>query len=151
MERELWPVLYRLVMGAGASFRQKGVVYQPHVLVLVLLWGALHDRPRRWACASANWSTTTLRPAGLPDPATLSRRLRSIAVGMLLRDLLSRLRDLLPAPLLSIVDGMPLAIGGAGHDPDARDGHGAGKFARGYKLHAIGGAARPPRRSPSSR
>lgn len=57
MERELWPELYRLVRQLGCEVRQKGVRYQPWVIALVVLWAALHDRPRNWACDSRNWSS----------------------------------------------------------------------------------------------
>jgi hypothetical protein len=144
MGRELWPRVYHFVMAVGATVRQADVTFQPHVLVLVLLWAALHDRPLSWACREANWSTTALRPAGLPCASTLSRRLRSVAVGVLLRAAADRLRDLMPAPLVQAVDGKPLPIGGAGHDPDARNGYGAGKIARGYKLHAVWGGRPMP-------
>ena len=41
------------------------------------------------------------------------------------------LRDVLPARLVQALDGKPLPVGGASHDPDARNGHGAGKIAKG--------------------
>jgi hypothetical protein len=75
MERELWPRLYHLVMEVGQTLRLTDVTYQPHIIVLVFLWAALHARPVSWACDKRNWATTTLRPATLPDPSTLSRRL----------------------------------------------------------------------------
>src|SRR5207249_2686391 len=49
MERELWPSLYRTVRQAAGEFRQKYVQYQPWAVAAVLLWAALHDRPRAWA------------------------------------------------------------------------------------------------------
>src|SRR3954452_12488453 len=78
MERELWPRLYRLAQEAAAAVRQKGVSYQPGLIVTVLLWAAIHDRPIAWACRPAHWSTTSLRPARLPSPSTMSRRARSL-------------------------------------------------------------------------
>ena len=137
MELELWPQLYHLVMAVGGSIRQVNVSYQPHILVLVHLWAALHDRPACWACDPRHWKTTTLQPGRLPAPSTLSRRLRSLAVGVLMRTLATRLRDVVPPRLVQILDGKPLPVGGASHDPDARNGHGAGKIAKGYKLHAV--------------
>jgi hypothetical protein len=139
MERQLWPALYHLVMTVGGAVRQVGVTYQPHIIVLVHLWAALHDRPASWACDPRHWAPTTLRPAALPAPATISRRLRSLAVGVLMRALTEPLREVLPARLVQALDGKPLPVGGASHDPDARNGHGAGKIAKGYKLHAIWG------------
>ena len=75
MERELWPVLYRLLQETAADFHQKYVQIQPWILVAVLLWAALHDRPVSWACQPRHWSTTTLRPWRLPSDATMSRRI----------------------------------------------------------------------------
>ena len=144
MERELWPPLYRLVCDAGASVRQAGVTFQPHIVVAVLLWAALHDRPLCWACDGRHWAGTTLRPAGLPSPATRSRRLKSIAVGVLMRLLADRARDADEPQLVAILDGKPPPVGGASHDPDARNGHGAGKIAKGYKRHAVWGGRPMP-------
>ena len=81
MERELWPPLYRLLRATAKDFHQKYVQYQPWVLVAVLLWTALHDRPVSWACQRRHGSTTTLRPWTLPSASTLSRRLDGVAVG----------------------------------------------------------------------
>jgi Transposase DDE domain len=144
MERELWPAIYRRVMGAADAVRQVNVTFQPHIIVLVFAWAALHDRPVGWACLPRNWSTTTLRPAGLPSPSTLSRRLKSIAVGVLMRHIEGLLRAATIPGIVQVIDGKPLPVGGASHDPDARNGHGAGKIAKGYKLHAIWGRAAVP-------
>ena len=78
MERELWPPLYRLLRDVAKDFHQKYVQYQPWVLVAVMLWAALHDRPVCWACQRRHWSTTTLKPPRLPSPSTLSRRLDAV-------------------------------------------------------------------------
>jgi Transposase DDE domain len=137
MERELWPPLYHLLRDVAKDFRQKYVQHQPWVLVAVLLWAALHDRTVGWACQRRHWSTTTLKPRRLPSPSTLSRRVDSVATGLLWRALEQRLRDGGPPALLAFVDGKPLPIGGNGKDPDARFGRGAGATANGYKLHAI--------------
>src|SRR6516162_1891811 len=137
MERELWPLLYRHLKAVAKDFSQKYVQYQPWVLVAVLLWAALHDRPVSWACQKRHWSTTTLKPHRLPSPSTLSRRLDSVGVGLLWHALEQRLRDSGPPALVAFVDGKPLPVGGNSKDPDARFGRGAGCTAKGYKLHAI--------------
>ena len=137
MERELWPPLYRAVRGVAQRFRQKYVSFQPWVLVALLLWAALHDRPLAWACRPRNWSTTQLRPPRLPHPGTLSRRLDGLAVGAFLRQLERDLRDRGERRLLSLLDGKPLAVSGVSKDPDAAWGRGAGGKAKGYKLHTL--------------
>ena len=137
MERELWPRLYQAVWQVGCRVKQKGGVYQPWVIVAVILWGALHERPRNWACQQKNWSTTTFRPLKLPSPSVLSRRADSVGVGLSWRQLEETLRGTACGGMLSIVDGKPLFVGGCSKDPDARFGYGAGMHGRGYKLHTI--------------
>jgi hypothetical protein len=136
VERELWPSLYRLLKEVAKDFSQKYVQYQSWVLVAVLLWAALHDRPVGWACQPRHWSTTTLRPPRLPSPATMSRRIDGVAVGLLLRALEQRLRDSGQQRLITFLDGKPLTVGGASKDKDARFGRAARGMAKGYKLHA---------------
>jgi hypothetical protein len=136
MERELWPPLYHLVTEVAASVRQKGVRFQPGLIVTVFFWAALHDRPVEWACDWRNWNTR-LRPFTLPSPSTMSRRLNDIAVAVILRQIEDRLRESRPPDLVQVIDGKPLVVGGLSHDPDARCGHGAGRLAKGYKLATI--------------
>lgn len=140
MERELWPVLYQVVQQVGRQVYQKGVRYQPWILASVILWAALHDRPRGWACVEKNWSTTTHRPLQLPSQSVFSRRADSVGMGLFWRMLEDALRGTLPPGLLSIVDGKPLFVGGFSKDPDARTGYGAGFMGKGYKLHTIWGS-----------
>jgi hypothetical protein len=144
MERELWPRLYYLVMEAGEALRLTDVTYQPHIVLLVFLWAALHDRPVRWACDERNWATTTLRPASLPSASTLSRRLRRVDTAMLVRSLVAKAREEGDPRLVSVIDGKPLPVGGASGDPEARCGRGAGMRARGYKLFAVLGGRPAP-------
>jgi hypothetical protein len=137
MERELWPSLYRMLRETAKDFRQNYVQYQPWVLVAVMLWAALHDRPVRWACQPRHWNTTRLRPWRLPSPSTLSRRIDHVGVGLFWRALEQRLRDSGAPALVAFVDGKPLPVGGNSKDPDAHFGRGAGCVAKGYKLHAV--------------
>src|SRR5262249_32571382 len=137
MERELWPLLYRIIRATAADFHQKYVQLQPSVVVLVLLWAALHDRSVAWACQGRHWSTTTLRPGRLPSESTMSRRVDSVAVGLFWNAVEQRLRASGPPALVAFVDGKALPIGGCSKDPDACFGRGAGCTAKGYKLHAI--------------
>jgi hypothetical protein len=121
----------------GGEVKQKRVIYQPWVLVAVILWSALHDRPRNWACQSKNWSSTTLRPLHLPSASTLSRRADAVGLGLFLRRLEEVLRGTDANGWICIVDGKPLFVGGCSKDPDVRWGYGAGMRGKGYKLHAI--------------
>jgi hypothetical protein len=137
MERELWPPLYHALRTVAKDFHQKYVSYQPWVLVAILLWAALHDRPVSWACQARHWSTTKLRPMRLPSRSVLSRRLDKLPVGALLHALEQYLRDRQQRGLLAFLDGKPLPVSGVSKDKDAGFGRGAGCKAKGYKLHTF--------------
>jgi hypothetical protein len=138
MEHELWKILYPLVREVGSQFHQKYKQIPGWVVLVTMLWAALHDRPVSWACQLINWATNKLRPEHLPSPATMSRRVDGVAMGLLWRAVEERLRGAgEPASLLACLDGKPLPVGGYTKDPDARYGRGAGVMAKGYKLHAV--------------
>jgi hypothetical protein len=137
MERELWPLLYRLIRRVANDFSQKNVRYQPWVVVAVSLWAALHDRPLSWACNPKNWSSASLRPCCLPSPSTLSRRAHSVATGVFRRALEQTIRDSQEPALLAFLDGKPLSVPAISGDPDAGFGRGAGEKSKGYKLHTV--------------
>jgi hypothetical protein len=139
MERELWPLLYRAVGEVARGFSQKYVQIPAWVLLLTLLWAALHDRPIAWACRKTNWATTRLRPDRLPSPATMSRRIDRVGTGLLWRAVEERLRtqSATHPGLVAFLDGKALPVGGASKDPDARYGRAAGGMAKGYKLHTV--------------
>lgn len=137
MERELWPRLYHVIREVGHRFHQKYVQYQPWVIVLVLAWAVLHDRPVSWACEAKNWRTTTLRPLQLPSDSTISERARAASLAAFLREVDDTFRRTLPPHLAALLDGKSLCVGGATQDQTARYGRAAGVMAKGYKLHAI--------------
>jgi hypothetical protein len=143
MERELWPPLYPALRAVAKDFCQKYVSYHPWVLVAVLCWAAVHDRPLSWACNPRHWSTTRLRPARIPSAATLSRRVDGLAVGAFLRLVEQPLRERGDRRLLALLDGKPLPVSGVSKDREARWGRGAGGKAKGYKLHTLWSAGRP--------
>ena len=63
---------------------------------------------------------------------------------MLMRALVQRMRQGEDPRLIALIDGKPLPVGGASHDPEARCGRGAGMWAKGYKLYAIWGGRPVP-------
>jgi hypothetical protein len=136
MERELWPILYRALGAVSADQHQNKVRYQPWVIVATLLWAALHDRPRGWACQSEHWDTTPLRPDRVPSPSTVSRRARRPEVTNLLDRLTAQLRGTGTPAWTLMIDGKPLPVGRCSKDPDAH----SNQHGKGYKLHMIWGA-----------
>ena len=138
MERELWWRLYRHLRGAARDVDQEYVQHHPRVIAAVLVWAARHDRPLAWACRAGSWRGR-LRPDPLPDPSTVSRRLRRTGFLVFANRLGERLRGAGPPAYFLIADGKPLVVGTHSKDRDARPGRVSGGFARGYRLHALWG------------
>jgi len=137
MECELWKRLYGVVRATAKGSRRPSVQFSDAVVVLVLLWAALHDRPIRWACQFPNWTGTRLRPLRLPSEATMSRRLETSSVSTFRAALAERVRATGDPGLIMIIDGKSLTVGGCSKDPDAKYGRATRGMARGYKLHCI--------------
>jgi hypothetical protein len=139
MECELWPQLYRIVVRAGRKMPRARVRYGDALIVLVLLWSCLHDRPVGWGCHARNWTSTRARPVQLPSDSTVSRRLCSTRVLALMQVIEKDLRGTALPSLWKILDGKCLIISSGSKDPDARSGHAVRGMALGYKLHVIYG------------
>lgn len=134
MERQLFAHVWdELVVLAGRHPRGKKQ-YSDVQIVGVYLWAVLHDRPVCWACQESAWPADRPWFWQLPSPATMSRRLRTYGVWLVLAQLASGLRAQFPSGLLKIVDAKPLVVGAASKDKDARRGYAAGSMAKGYRL-----------------
>lgn len=136
MERELWRLIAWALKRLPPRWPTRAV-YDNRAVLAVAIWAALHDRPIVWACQRVNWPPQAWRRR-LPDQSTMSRRLRDPALlddqerlVMILQRRLQRRGSTL------IVDGKPLAVSEFTADPEAVTGWGAGRHAKGYKLHAI--------------
>lgn len=137
MEDQVWWRLYDLVIELGRTHSRYRKQFSDSWIVLVFLWSVLHDRPRCWACQEENWDETHLQGRDLPSRRTLSRRLGSLSVQLLLQQAQNALREGFPGSRLKWIDSKPLPVGNASKDRDARYGHSAGGKARGYKLHMV--------------
>jgi hypothetical protein len=135
MERDIW-TLIRAALRRLPRTRRRNEVYSDAQVLAVLLWAALHDRPVSWACERRNWPMQAWRRK-LPDQSTMSRRLRKPATMLALRQLAYLLQEDRSPGEVVVIDGKPLEVSEHTSDPDARQGRGAGRFARGYKLHVI--------------
>lgn len=151
MEAKLYDALYRLCYKTAHVPRRPRELYDDRWVVMVHLWGVLHDRCQSWACDPRNWPEKLLdRP--LISQSRLSRRLRTVGVQQLIERLLSAATALLDnhrtvgdaspmastAPLVKTIDSKPLTVGAYSKDADAKRGRVAnGQLARGYRLHAV--------------
>jgi hypothetical protein len=137
MEGQWFKVLYILIWELGKHrWGKKGQVFSDAKIALVAIWAAVHDRPMSWACRRANWHGQCPW-AMLPSQPTMSRRLRTIGVWLILLQAFNALNEQLPADMYKRIDAHPLPVGGASKDRQAKSGYGAGYLCRGYKLHEI--------------
>ena len=147
MERELWPLLYRLLGEVATAFHQKYVHLQPGPIAAVVLWAAIHDRSVSWACDPAHWDTAGAdRPARLPSASTVSRRADAVAVGLLLRAVEARIRGAGGPALVAVIDGKPLPVGGTARTRGRRSAGRPGAWPRGTSSTPCGRTGRSRRR-----
>lgn len=144
MERELWNLLYEMARRLDSPWGSWK--YSTSDVVVVYLWGVLHDRPMSWTVVKANWPED-LCPSHLPSQATLSRRMRHSDAQRLMTAIeqvwlaLSGVAGLLP---VRVIDGKPLGVSNVSRDIDAGYGRGAGGMQKGYKLYAVWGSGPLP-------
>lgn len=137
MERERFARMRMVLMRVAAGHHDNSrCSHRDSVILLLLLWAALHRKPVSWACDPLRWPAD-LRPRRLPSQPTMSRRLRCHTTLELLERWLRATRDRLPRTGVKVIDAKVLTIGGCGKDPDAAIGYGAGRMAKGYKLHWV--------------
>jgi hypothetical protein len=139
MEGELFESLYRVLRRQATlrkGLRVRGRVFSDEVILLVYFWSVSHDRPRCWACRRENWPAS-MAWLNLPSESTLSRRMRSVSVMLLLAGVYQTLAARHVPGLLRRVDSRPLCVGGFSKDRDAKRGYGAGQVVRGYKLFCL--------------
>jgi hypothetical protein len=143
MERELWNLLYHVVMKLDSQHGDWK--YSSGDIVVVYLWAVLHDRPQSWAVLKSNWSLD-LCPKHLPSQSCLSRRLRRQEVQQLMTAVEEAWLGIacMEQHWLKVIDGKPLSVSNVSKDADASYGRGAGGKQKGYKFFAIWGVGPLP-------
>jgi hypothetical protein len=139
-EQDRWKRIYRQVSVAAGIDHNTHHTYCDCLIVGVLLWSALNDRPVSWACARCHWPGP-IRPPALASQTCMSRRLRTASVAAVLQRSYGQLRDQLPSGMLKFIDAKPLPVGGCSKDADALYGRAASCKAKGYKLFVLQDAA----------
>jgi hypothetical protein len=136
MENELWKKVYQYVFEIVKNKSIKRATYSHADIILTYLWAVINDRPVYWACKKKNWPIY-YRKRKLPNPSTMTRRLRSSEIQMLLKQIERSLIGKFPRSICRWIDAKPLPVGGASKDKHAAFGFGASIIAKGYKLFAI--------------
>ncbi len=112
MENELWKKVYQLVTNVAKGKTLKRATYSHADIVLTYLWAVLHDRPIYWSCKKCNWPIY-YRRRSLPNPSTMTRRLRTQQIQTLLKNIEQHLVNLLPESICRWIDAKPLTISSA--------------------------------------
>jgi len=136
MEAELWKQVYKLVTQMAKGKTLKRATYTDGDIILTYMWAVLHDRPIYWACKKSSWPIY-YRRRPLPDPSTMTRRLRRAGLQRLLCDIEKSLVNRFPRSVCRWIDAKPLVIGGCSKDKQSAFGFGASCIAKGYKLYAV--------------
>jgi hypothetical protein len=137
MEAELWKQVYELVTKIGKCKTIKRATYSDAEIILTYMWAVLHDRPIYWACKKGSWPIY-YRSRPLPNPSTMTRRLRKPPLQRLLREIEKGLVNRFPRSTCRWIDGKPLPIGGSSKDKQSAFGFGGSSVCKGYKLYAVG-------------
>lgn len=137
MNRQVWRALISAIRSADRRVPRTGRSprFADQQIVKMYLWSVWHDRPLCWACDREHYNGW-YRPRQLPSVSQFCRRMKTTRIQTMLEAVNDHLTRTSAPATLSFFDGKPLPISDYSGDPDARDGHGAGKFQRGYKLHA---------------
>jgi len=139
MDECVWKVIRLAIRSADRSIPQLGrrPRYADHLIVRMFFWSAAHDRPLCWACRRVSYNRI-MRPRDLPSVSQFCKRLKTARVERVIvrvHELLSGIDE----PIgLAFIDGKALPVSESSKDPDAKTGHGNGRFSRGYKVHALG-------------
>ena len=144
MDRDSWKLVADTVRACARQLPKprRRPLYPDSLVALMVLWAVAHDRCMSWACKRSSYNGL-FRPRRLPSVSRFTRRAAGPRVMRILQRVHGRLAgDVSWIGGVSYVDGLPLRIGVAGRDPDARRGKVMGGYARGYKLHVIVGPDR---------
>lgn len=135
-EQDRWWRLYQFIRKICPIDHNLLHTHPDSLIVGVLLWAAINERPIDWARRRENWPGL-IRPKALPSQSCMSRRLRTCTVAQLLERTYTALREELPCGMVKYIDAKPLPVGGCSKDRDARYGRAASGKAKGYKLYAV--------------
>lgn len=136
MQSELWKKAYQYVDEIVQNKTIKRAKYSHSEIIITYLWAVINDRPVYWACKKKNWPIY-YRKRKLPNPSTMTRRLRSTPIQKLLKEIESTLVNKFPPSVCRWIDAKPLPIGGSSKDKQAMFGYGASTISKGYKLYAV--------------
>lgn len=138
MEHQLWKAIVTILGELCKKVKPAAFHFSNADIIKVFYWALIHDRPVSWACQRTSWPPH-LRKQVLPSNTTMSRRLRTRSVVVLLKQMEDRVIAPQRPNYYWMIDGKSMVIGGCSKDRQAGYGRAARGKAKGYKLHVIRG------------
>lgn len=134
-----WKVIRLAIRSADRSIPRAGrrPLYGDQLIVRMFFWAAAHDRPLCWACRRRSYNRV-MRPRSLPSVSQFCKRLKTDRIERLIRRVHELFAGLDEPISLAFIDGKALPVSESSKDPEAKTGHGNGRFSRGYKVHTLG-------------
>lgn len=139
MDQRVWKVIRLAIRSATRSMPRTGrrPIFGDQLIVRMFFWSVAHDRPLCWACRRSSYNRI-MRPRALPSISQFCKRLKAAHIEQIIARVSELLAGLDEPIALAFIDGKALPVSESSKDPDAKTGHGNGRFSRGYKVHALG-------------
>ena len=137
MDRDIWQRIMRATRVAAAQVGSVGRrrKFSDLLVVRLYIWAVWQDRTLCWA-ADADHYGRLFRPRVIPSVSWLARRVRTPQVDAILQLVHNDLSEADRGSWVAYTDGKPLTVSPVSKDRDAKSGHVAGGYGKGYKLHA---------------
>lgn len=137
MDSHEWRIVYQKIREVDRQVERHGrqPVYPDRLIVAMYLWSVGHDRPLCWACERSHYSSL-FRPRRLPSVSQFCRRIKTARCQEILQGVHDALSERDTTSPLSFLDGRAFTVGPHSKDREATTGWAAGRFDRGYRLHA---------------
>lgn len=137
MDRDVWMIVMRATRSLGpAQARRRRTEYSDRLILRLYLWLCWSDLP---LCRVQDRSVfgSMFRPRRLPSVSQFCKRVAEAGFIELLERARRKLAGTVAGSMLLCIDGKALPVTENTRDPDAKTGHGGGRFCKGYRLHAL--------------
>lgn len=137
MDRDVWMIVMRATRSLGAGpRRRRRAEYADRLILRLYLWLCWNDLP---LCRVRDRGAFggMFRPRRRPSVSQFCKRVAEPGFAERLERVRRKLAGTAAGAALLCIDGKALPVTENTRDPDARTGHGGGRFCKGYRLHAM--------------
>jgi hypothetical protein len=141
VDKNVWKTVRNAIRSAERVVRRTGRrrQYSDRQVVQMFFWSVGSDRARCFACRRESYPSW-IRFRSLPSYSQFCRRLHCPRVVAMIKHVATRLGEIGAPVRVVMLDGMELPVRWSSRDPDARASKCRGRWAKGYKLHAMAGS-----------